>query len=132
MLICLNVEMKIAGTGLMVRRLVRDEEIGGSNPPSPTLGLLAPHPESFMYYIYLIRSKIDGTIYTGYTNDLLKRFKEHNAGGNKSTKNKAPFELIYYEAYKAKADAKYRENNLKRFAQAYSQLRKRIKNNLLA
>ena len=95
-------------------------------------GLVVPHPESFMYYTYFIRSKIDGTIYIGYTNNLLKRMKEHNNRESKSTRKKAPFELIYYEAYKAKADARYRENNLKRFAQAYTQLKKRIRNSLSA
>ena len=83
-----------------------------------------------MYYIYLILSKKDGSTYIGYTDNLLRRFKEHNTGKVKSTKNKAPFELVYFEAYKAKADARYREDNLKRFAQAYTQLKERIKNSL--
>ncbi len=83
-----------------------------------------------MYYIYLIRSKRDNSVYIGYTNDLIRRLEEHNTGKSKSTKNKAPFDLIYYEAYRAKADTRYREDNLKRFAQAYTQLKKRIKNSL--
>jgi len=83
-----------------------------------------------MFYAYVIKSKKDNSIYIGYTEDLKKRLKEHNSKQNKSTKNKAPFELIYYEAYKSKSDAKFREDNLKRFAQAYTQLKKRIKNSL--
>ena len=46
------------------------------------------------------------------------------------TKNKGPYELIYCEAYKSIKDAKYREGNLKRFSQAYTQLKRRIKNSL--
>jgi len=83
-----------------------------------------------MFYVYIIKSKRDNSVYIGYTEDLRKRLKEHNSKQNKSTKNKAPFELIYYEAYKSKSDAKFREDNLKGFAQAYTQLKKRIKNSL--
>ncbi len=84
-----------------------------------------------MFYVYILKSRKDGSIYIGYTDDLRKRLKEHNKAKSKSTKNKAPFELIYYESYKAKADARFRENNLKRFAKAYIQLKRRIKNSLL-
>ena len=83
-----------------------------------------------MFYVYIIKSKKDKSIYIGYTEDLIKRMKEHNSGKSIYTRNKYPYELIYYESYKHKTDAKYRENNLKRFAQAYSQLKKRIKNSL--
>lgn len=83
-----------------------------------------------MFYVYVIKSEKDGSIYIGYTNNLIKRMKEHNSGQNKSTKNRIPFELIYYEAYRAKSDARFRENNLKRFAQAYSQLKRRIRTSL--
>jgi putative endonuclease len=83
-----------------------------------------------MFYVYVLKNKKDDSVYFGYTNDLRRRLDEHNQLKNKSTKNKAPLELIYYEAYKAKSDAKYRENNLKKFAQAYSQLKRRIKNSL--
>ncbi|MBU1146590.1 GIY-YIG nuclease family protein [Patescibacteria group bacterium] len=83
-----------------------------------------------MFYVYVLKSKKDGSIYFGYTDDLRRRLGEHNGLKNKSTKNKAPFEVIYYEAYKSMPDAKYREKNIKRFAQAYSQLKRRIKNSL--
>lgn len=83
-----------------------------------------------MFYVYIIKSKKDNSTYIGYTNDLKRRVKEHNNGENKYTKNKYPYELIYYEAYKNISDAKYREKNLKRFAQGYSQLKRRIKNSL--
>ena len=83
-----------------------------------------------MFYVYIIKSRKDSSIYIGYTDNLIRRMKEHNSGLSKYTKNKYPFEIIYYEAYKNISDAKYREDNLKRFAQAYSQLKKRIKNSL--
>ena len=83
-----------------------------------------------MFYVYVIKSKKDSSIYIGYANDLARRIKEHNTGKSEYTKNKYPYDLIYYESYKSISDAKYRENNLKKFAQAYSQLKKRIKNSL--
>lgn len=85
-----------------------------------------------MYYVYVIAScGGEGEFtYTGFTSDLKRRLKEHNQAEVESTKHKAPFELVYYEAYKAKADAKEREKQLKRHAQAYTALKGRIENSL--
>ena len=66
-----------------------------------------------MYYTYLLRSKKDGLWYTGFTKDLRKRFSEHNQGKVESTKQRVPFELLYYEACKNAKDAKAREKYLK-------------------
>jgi putative endonuclease len=62
-----------------------------------------------MYYIYILQSKKDGKFYTGLTSNLRKRFKEHNAGYIKSTKNRGPLTLIYYEASINEYDARARE-----------------------
>ena len=83
-----------------------------------------------MFCIYLIKSKKDESLYIGYTNDLTRRLAEHNNNRSIATKGKGPYELIYCEAYKSMKDAKYREGNLKRFSQAYTQLKRRIKNSL--
>lgn len=83
-----------------------------------------------MYYVYILKSKKDKLLYTGSTNDLKKRFTLHNSGKVFSTKNRLPFELIYYEAYKAEKDARNRESNLKLRANALYQLKKRIINSL--
>ena len=79
-----------------------------------------------MFYVYVLKSKKDGKFYTGSTNNLRKRFEEHNNGKVFSTKNRRPFELIYYEAYKSEKDARKRESNLKLRSRAYTQLKKRI------
>lgn len=84
-----------------------------------------------MYFVYLLKSKKDNSLYIGYTTDLKKRLLSHNSRQNTSTKNKAPYELAYCEVYKSQSDAKYREKNLKKFAQAYTQLKRRIKNSLI-
>ncbi len=83
-----------------------------------------------MFYTYIFRSKKDNKLYIGYTNDLKRRIEEHNSGTNESTKFRRPFELIYYEAYKAEQDAKKREDNLKLFGRALGGLKRRISSSL--
>ena len=85
-----------------------------------------------MFYVYVIKSRKDGESYTGSTNDLKRRFFEHNHGLNRSTKHRAPFDLIYYEAYKSEEDARVREHNLKLRANALGQLKRRMGQSLKA
>lgn len=66
-----------------------------------------------MFYVYVLRSKKDYKWYTGYTDDLRKRFTEHNLNKVVSTKGRGPFELIYYEACLNQQDATAREKFLK-------------------
>jgi len=70
--------------------------------------------------------KKDHELYIGSTNDLKRRFKEHNSGDVLSTKLRRPLDLIYYEAYMAEKDARRRETNLKLRSNALVQLKKRI------
>lgn len=64
-----------------------------------------------MYYTYVLLSINDGKLYIGFTKDLKKRIELHNCGDVKSTKNRRPLKLIYYEAcldrYKAIKREKY-------------------------
>jgi len=80
-----------------------------------------------MFYVYILKSDKDGKLYIGYSNNLQKRFKEHNLGLVESTKSRMPLHLIYYEAYTSKEDATKREHNLKLRAKALRQLILRIK-----
>ena len=66
-----------------------------------------------MFYTYVLQSKKDNKWYTGTTDDLRKRFNEHNLGLSTSTKNRGPFVLIYYEACLNQKDAFSREKYLK-------------------
>lgn len=66
-----------------------------------------------IYYTYLLQSKKDSKLYTGYTADLAKCFKQHNAGQVFSTKARRPLQLIYYEACLSETDARVREKYLK-------------------
>jgi len=66
-----------------------------------------------MYYVYVLQSKKDGKFYVGCTADLRKRLVYHNKGSVESTRNRRPFELIYYEACISQKDALHREKYLK-------------------
>ena len=68
----------------------------------------------------------DNKLYIGQTDDLKRRFSEHNSGKNIATKGRRPFELIYYEAFKARKDAVARERSIKRYNQGYTNLKKRL------
>ncbi len=73
-----------------------------------------------MYYLYVIKSLVDGKLYTGHTKNLIKRFNEHNSGLVKATKTRKPFKLLYYEASNVLKDAIARERSLKTgFGRAY-------------
>ena len=67
-----------------------------------------------MYYIYILRCS-DGTLYTGYTNNLENRLDLHNKGkGAKYTRGRTPVELIYFEEFEDKIEAQKREYALKK------------------
>ena len=83
-----------------------------------------------MFYVYVLNSKKYKELYIGSTNDLKKRIVEHNTGKVKSTKNKRPYDIIYYEAYKTESDARRREKMLKLRGQARNQLKLRLKDTL--
>ena len=64
-------------------------------------------------YAYILRCS-DGSYYTGWTNDLEKRLKSHNAGtGGKYTRSHRPVELAYYETFAEKEEAMRREYQIK-------------------
>jgi putative endonuclease len=79
-----------------------------------------------MYYVYVLESEKDDRLYIGCTKDLKKRVQEHNSGLNCSTRYRAPLRLIYYKAYLSLRDARIREARLKKFKNAYTELKKRI------
>jgi putative endonuclease len=82
-----------------------------------------------MHYIYVLRSIKDGRFYVGYTMDLERRLTEHNAGKVLSTKNRKPFELVYYEACRHQENALRREQYLKTtYGKRY--IKNRIKSDL--
>jgi putative endonuclease len=65
------------------------------------------------FYVYVLKSEKDGHNYVGFTGDLRKRLKEHEKGKVKSTANRQPLKLIYFEACLNQQDATKREKYLK-------------------
>ena len=66
-----------------------------------------------MYFLYLIRCG-DGTIYTGITTDVRRRFKEHQAGiGGYYTKAKKVAKVLYTEKFPTRSAALKRESEIK-------------------
>lgn len=66
-----------------------------------------------MYYVYVLQSLKDKSLYTGFTKSVKKRLIDHNAGSDLYTRKLKPWKLIYYEAYLIKDDAINREKFLK-------------------
>ena len=84
-----------------------------------------------MYYVYILRSReYDDKIYIGRTSDLKRRFMQHQSGKNVATRHILPVELVYYEAYKSREDARNRERQLKQYGNALGHLKRRISNSL--
>jgi putative endonuclease len=64
-------------------------------------------------FIYIAECA-DGSLYTGYTNDVVKRIAAHNAGkGAKYTRSKLPVRAVYSEEYETKSEAVRREARIK-------------------
>jgi len=79
-----------------------------------------------MYYTYVLRSRKDNKMYTGYTKDLKLRFEQHKKGQVSSTRDRRPLEIIYYEACISEEDVLRREKHLKtHYGKIY--LKKRLK-----
>ena len=66
-----------------------------------------------MYYVYILKSKKDGNLYTGHTDNLDRRLSEHNSGKVKSTAGRRPFELVHIEEFESRPQARWREQYLK-------------------
>lgn len=66
------------------------------------------------WYVYMLRCR-DGSLYTGYTDDPVRRLAVHNSGkGAKYTKSRLPVALVYSEEYDDKLAALKREFAIKR------------------
>jgi putative endonuclease len=65
------------------------------------------------YYTYVLFSDKDGQFYSGYTKNLKRRFKQHQAGEVISTSDRIPLALVYYESCLNQQDAMQREKYFK-------------------
>lgn len=68
------------------------------------------------YFVYMVRCS-DNSLYTGFTNNLDKRIKQHNGdlpGGAQYTRSKRPVEYVYQEVFDNQRDAMRREIEIKK------------------
>ena len=69
-------------------------------------------------FVYILRCA-DGTLYTGWTNDLDRRVRAHNEGrGAKYTAGRRPVTLVYSESLDSRSAAQMREAEIKRWTRA--------------
>ena len=69
-----------------------------------------------MNYTYMLECS-DGSLYTGWTNNIEKRLKAHNAGrGAKYTRSRRPVRLVYMEEFDTKIEAMRREYAIKQMS----------------
>jgi putative endonuclease len=86
----------------------------GRNPLNYTM------PYFKTYYVYLMASKRNGTLYTGVTNNLERRIFEHKTGiASKFTKKYKVNKLVYYEETDDVSYAIQREKRIKKWKRAW-------------
>lgn len=62
--------------------------------------------ESNKKHVMYVLNCADYSLYTGYTNDLIKRLDTHNSGkGAKYTRGRLPVDCIYFEEFATKEEA---------------------------
>ena len=66
-------------------------------------------------YLYVLQSDRNGRYYVGSTNDLDRRFGEHNRGEEKATKYLVPLQLVYKECFESLLEARRREREIKKW-----------------
>jgi putative endonuclease len=72
------------------------------------------------YFVYILASKKNGTLYVGVTNNLARRLTEHKAKLVPGfTRKYAVDQLVYFEAYSSILEARAREHSLKRWRRAW-------------
>jgi len=68
------------------------------------------------YYVYILASKRNGTLYVGITSDLVKRVFEHKQGVVEGFSKKHNVkDLVYYEVFDDVDNAIHREKRLKKY-----------------
>ena len=66
-----------------------------------------------MFYVYILKSMKDQSLYVGHTENLSKRLNSHNSGKNKYSKTKKPYRLSWFCCFKDKTKAIKFEKYLK-------------------
>ena len=72
-------------------------------------------------FVYILRCS-DGTLYTGWTNDLKKRLEKHNNGlGAKYTRSRRPCKMVFFTQVSSKKRAMQIEYRIKKLKKKYKE-----------
>ncbi len=72
------------------------------------------------FFVYILASKLNGTLYVGVTNDLARRMSEHKAKLVPGfTRSYRVDQLVYFEAFDSVLEARARERSMKRWRRAW-------------
>jgi putative endonuclease len=72
------------------------------------------------FYVYILCSKTNGTLYTGITSDVVKRVYEHkNNLVDGFTKKYGVHNLVWYEIHESPESAITREKQMKKWKRAW-------------
>ena len=75
---------------------------------------------SRQYYVYILASRIGGTLYIGVTNELIRRVAEHRLKIAESfTKRHGVTRLVYFEVFEEIDQAIHREKRLKKWPRSW-------------
>jgi putative endonuclease len=105
----------------VVEHFVHTEGVVGSSPIPPT--------NCRSWLLYILESERTGRFYVGHTNDLDRRFYEHNHGQTKSTRSAATWKLVYVEEHQTKELAYAREREIRSWKSART-IRERLLNSV--
>ncbi len=68
------------------------------------------------YYVYIILT-VNNKLYCGYTNDIEKRYRQHEEGkGAKFTRANKPLKLVYSAEFNSKSEAQAEEYRIKQLS----------------
>ncbi len=72
------------------------------------------------FHVYITANRMNGTLYTGVTNDLARRIHEHRTGiGSAFCKKNSAVRLVYYEAFEDPETAINAEKRIKRWRRSW-------------
>jgi predicted GIY-YIG superfamily endonuclease len=74
------------------------------------------------WFVYVLRCA-DSSLYTGVTNDLIRRVRQHNTGtASRYTRSRLPVGLVYHEAHASRSLALKRELAIKALSRQMKEL----------
>jgi putative endonuclease len=80
------------------------------------LFVVVAHHSPVTHYVYVVECA-DGSLYTGYTTDVERRVREHDAGeGAKYTRGRTPVDLVHAEEFETRSAAMSREHEIKQLS----------------